>query len=213
MKNEHFGEELFAPGVARLTRHERRPPPNPNVLPQTSFRHATIGAGHRHNPCGCAFRQVRRRAPWLLTSWRRGRVGRLTAYPASVLLQEGNGHLLGASHGAATSPPPLREDPRLWWPGIGRLDHLRVDLANLLQGVLCSTRQRLLGDARRRWCIFGGVHAFLSAQPPWRGIWRAKGRWGGSSLGVLDMTGVAVGLHGCGVAGKRVVRWTPALLK
>jgi hypothetical protein len=116
MKNEHFGEELFAPGVARLTRHERRPPPNPNVLPQTSFRHATIGAGHRHNPCGCGFRQVRRRAPWLLTSWRRGGAGWLTAYPTSVLLQEGNGHLLGASHGAATSSPPLREDPQLWWP-------------------------------------------------------------------------------------------------
>jgi hypothetical protein len=31
--------------------------------------------------------------------------------------------------------------------------------------------------------------------------------------GVLGTTGVAVGLHGCGAAGKRVVRWTPALLK
>jgi hypothetical protein len=121
--------------------------------------------------------------PLLLASWRWG--GGWWRVPTSALIWEDDSHLLGVSHGAATSPPPLGVDLRPWWLGIGRRGHLSADPTHALVEGCCVAHVNAFSAMRGvRSAIFGGVHAFFYAWwSPRRGKWHAASWQGGSSLG------------------------------
>jgi hypothetical protein len=101
-------------------------------------------------------------------SWRRG----WQCVPASALLHEGDGRLLGTSYGAAVSPSPSGADLRPWWPGIGCHGRLKADPTHLLvkgHRAVCGIAISLsvMRDTRRRcWLQRWGASLLLRAAAP-----------------------------------------------
>jgi hypothetical protein len=104
-------------------------------------------------------------------SWRRG----WRCVPASALLRESDGRLLGASCGAAVSPLPSGADLQPWWPGIGCHGHLKADPAHLLVKGHCAVCGvaiclSVMRDTHRRcWLQRWGASLLLRAAAPTTG--------------------------------------------